>query len=259
MGASAGEVEIIRDGPVMHIRLNRAHKLNAVTRAMYDAITEALGVAEVDDGITVVVISGAGDAFCAGNDLADFLAYPPASTDAPAFRFLYAISSATKVLVAAVHGAVVGVGATMLLHCDFVVAARNTSLSVPFVELGLVPEAASTLLLPRAVGHARAAELLLLGNPIDAETAAQWGLVNRVVDAAELMAAAGAIASRIASLPAASVRLTKALLKGDQSAVARRIEQEGAVFLDRLRGDDFQQKAATFLANRADRRAPPSG
>jgi len=254
MGAPVPEVEVSRAGAVMHVRLARADKLNALTWAMYGALTGAIAEAETDDAIGVVLFSGAGDAFCAGNDLADFLASEPVDTQGPAFRFLHAISSARKVLIAAVHGAVVGVGTTMLLHCDLVVAARSARLSVPFVELGLIPEAASTLLLPRTVGHLRATELLLLGDPVGAETALQWGLVNRVVDDADLMETAGAIAARVASLPSAAVRLSKALLKDDRPGVALRIEQEGVVFLERLRSAEFRQRAAAFLASRATRR-----
>ena len=147
------EITINRIGRTLHIRLDRTDKRNAVTRSMYEAMTEAIAIAETDPTIRTVLFSGAGDAFCAGNDLNDFVGDPPTRMDSPAFRFLLAISTAQKILVAAVHGAAVGVGTTMLLHCDLVVAGRSAKLSLPFVALGLVPEAASTLLLPRAIGH----------------------------------------------------------------------------------------------------------
>jgi enoyl-CoA hydratase/carnithine racemase len=143
------EITVSRIGCAVHIRLDRAGKRNAITRSMYDAMAEAIVEAEADETIRAVLFSGAGEAFCAGNDLNDFVADPPTGMDSPGFRFLRAISTAEKVLVAAVHGSAVGVGTTMLLHCDLVVAARSARLSLPFVTLGLVPEAASTLLLPR--------------------------------------------------------------------------------------------------------------
>jgi enoyl-CoA hydratase/carnithine racemase len=151
------EITVSRIGRALHVRLDRAAKRNAITRSMYDAVTEAIVEAEADEAIRAVLFTGAGEAFCAGNDLNDFVADPPTGMDSPAFRFLRAISTAEKVLIASVHGSAVGVGTTMLLHCDLVVAARSARLSLPFVTLGLVPEAASTLLLPRAIGHLRSA------------------------------------------------------------------------------------------------------
>jgi enoyl-CoA hydratase/carnithine racemase len=183
----ANEIEVTRSGPVLNICLNRAASRNALTWAMYEVMSEALADAETDAAIRVIQFSSAGDGFCAGNDLGAFLADPPSNLDSAAFRFQRTIPTVSKVLVAAVHGAAVGVGTTLLLHCDLAVAARSARLSLPFVNLGLVPEAASTLLLPRAVGHLPAVELLLLGKPIDAETALRWGLVNRVVDDDALM------------------------------------------------------------------------
>jgi enoyl-CoA hydratase/carnithine racemase len=240
-------VAISRTDRTLHIRLDRPDKRNAVTRAMCDAMTEAIAQAESDDAVRVVLFSGAGDAFCAGNDLNDFLAEPPTSTDSPAFRFLHAISTASKVLVAAVHGSVVGIGMTMLLHCDLVVAARSARLSLPFIKLGLVPEAASTLLLPRAIGHLRAAELVVLGDPIDAATALQWGLVNRVADDETLLTVASEFTSRIGSLPPSAVRLSKQLLKDDRAGIAPRIQQEGNLFLAQLRGPEFHEAGTAFL------------
>ena len=242
------EITVNRAGRALHIRLDRADKRNAVTRSMYEAMTEAIAIAETDPAIRAVLFSGAGDAFCAGNDLNDFVGDPP--TGMEAFRFLRAISTAQKVLVAAVHGAAVGIGTTLLLHCDLVVAVRSARLSLPFVALGLVPEAASTLLLPRAVGHLRAAELLLLGEPIDAETALRWGLVNRIVDDERLIDAAMELVTRVASLPPAAVRLTKQLLKDDRGGVGVRIEQEADIFVDRLKSPEFQEAVSAFLEKR---------
>ena len=245
------EITVSRTGRTLHIRLDRADKRNAVTRSMYEAMVDAIAEAETDETIRAVLFSGAGDGFCAGNDLNDFLADPPTGMDSPAFRFLGAISTAKKVLVAAVHGAAVGIGTTMLLHCDLVLAARSAKLSLPFVTLGLVPEAASTLLLPRAIGHLRAAQLLLLGQPIDAETALHWGLVNRVVDDATLIDVAIETVTRICSLPPSAVRLSKQLLKDDGGDVATRIEREASIFVDRLTAPEFQEAANAFLEKRA--------
>jgi enoyl-CoA hydratase/carnithine racemase len=225
----ANEIEVTRSGPVLNICPNRPASRNALTWAMYEVMSEALADAETDAAMRVIQFSGAGDGFGAGNDLGAFLAAPPSNLDSPAFRFLRTISTVSKVLVAAVHGAAVGVGTTLPLHCDLAVAARSARLSLPFVNLGLVPEAASTLLLPRAVGHLPAAELLLLGKPIDAETALRWGLVNRVVDDDGLMAIVEELISDIVTLPPAAVRRSKALLKDDQAGVAQRIEQEGTI------------------------------
>jgi enoyl-CoA hydratase/carnithine racemase len=246
----AQEITVNRIGRAFHIRLDRADKRNAVTRSMYEAMTEAIAIAETDPAIRAVLFSGAGGAFCAGNDLNDFVGDPPTGMESPAFRFLRAVSTAQNFLVAAVHGAAVGIGTTMLLHCDLVVAARSAKLSLPFVALGLVPEAASTLLLPRAVGHLRATELLLLGEPIDAETALRWGLVNRIVDDERLIDAAMELVTRVASLPPAAVRLTKQLLKDDRGGVGVRIEQEADIFVDRLKAPEFQEAASAFLEKR---------
>ena len=246
----AQEITVNRIGRAFHIRLDRADKRNAVTRSMYEAMTEAIAIAETDPAIRAVLFSGAGGAFCAGNDLNDFVGDPPTGMESPAFRFLRAVSTAQKVLVAAVHGAAVGIGTTMLLHCDLVVAARSAKLSLPFVALGLVPEAASTLLLPRAVGHLRATELLLLGEPIDAETALRWGLVNRIVDDERLIDAVMELVTRVASLPPSAVRLTKQLLKDDRGGVAVRIEQEADIFVERLKAPEFQEAASAFLEKR---------
>jgi enoyl-CoA hydratase/carnithine racemase len=244
------EITVSRIGHALHIRLDRADKRNAVTRSMYEAMVDAIAEAEIDETIRAILFSGAGDGFCAGNDLNDFLAGPPTGTDGPGFRFLRAISTAKKVLIAAVHGAAVGIGTTMLLHCDLVIAARSAKLSLPFVTLGLVPEAASTLLLPRAIGHLRATELLLLGEAIDADTALRWGLVNRVVEDETLIDVAIEMVTRVGSLPPSAVRLTKQLLKDDRGGVAARIEQEASIFMDRLKAPEFQEAARAFLEKR---------
>ena len=168
-----------RDG-ILRIEINRPDKKNALTAAMYQAMADALTAADADPKVRVVLIHGKSDLFTAGNDLQDFLDNRPRDEDRPAFQFLRNISRAQKPIVAAVAGAAVGIGTTMLLHCDLVYAAPNTRLQLPFVNLGLVPEAASSLLLPALVGYQRAAELLLLCEPFSAQTAKEIGLVNAV-------------------------------------------------------------------------------
>jgi enoyl-CoA hydratase/carnithine racemase len=187
-----------REGAVQRIQINRPEKKNALTADMYAFIAQAIKAADADAGVRVVLIHGAGDAFTAGNDLQDFLAHPPRTADAPVIRFLDAVSHAEKPLVAAVSGVAVGVGTTMLLHCDLVYAAEGTKFALPFVNLGLCPEAASSFLLPAIVGYQRAAELLLLGETFDAAQAHEIGIVSAVVPAELLMERAGEAARKLA-------------------------------------------------------------
>ena len=211
-----------KDG-VLRIEIDRPDKKNALTAAMYQAMADALNAAEADSKARVVLIHGKSDLFTAGNDLQDFLDNRPRDENRPAFQFLRSISRAQKPIVAAVAGAAVGIGTTMLLHCDLVYAAPNARLQLPFVNLGLVPEAASSLLLPALVGYQRAAELLLLGEPFSAQTAKDIGLVTAVVAEDLLLETALAQAKKLAQKPAVSVRLTKRLMK--RSFVAAMAEQ----------------------------------
>lgn len=250
METSPQEVCLSRTGHVLHIRLNRPDKRNALSQSMYDAMADAMVLAETDEAIRAVLFSGAGEAFCAGNDLHDFLAHPPEGTEGPAFRFLRNISCATKVLVAAVQGNAVGVGTTLLLHCDLIIAGQSARFSLPFVRMGLIPEAASTLLLPRTIGYCRAAELLLLGEAIDATTALQWGLVNRVVEDPILMEVAQELTTRVSMQPPATLRITKTLLRDDSSGVAQRLGQEGRIFAARLKSPEAKEAVTAFLEKR---------
>jgi len=206
-------VVITRADNVLEIRLDRPEKKNALTRAMYDAMADAFEQADADPALRVALLTGTGDTFTSGNDITDFQSRGAVDGRSSASRFLPAISSMRKPLVAAVNGTAVGVGTTMLAHCDLIVAARSARFVMPFTSLGLVPEAASSLLFPRLLGNQRASALLLLGEPLDAETALQWGFVNRVVDDAALMDAARELARRLAALPPQAVRLTKRLLR----------------------------------------------
>jgi enoyl-CoA hydratase/carnithine racemase len=239
------------EGGVLRIQFNRAEKKNAITAAMYQALAHALRNAERDNAVRVALLHGAPDAFTAGNDLQDFLANPPHSADAPAFQFLRAIHDFPKPLVAAVSGLAVGVGTTMLLHCDVVYCALGTRFSMPFVNLGLCPEAGSSFLLPRLAGYQRAAELLLLGEPFPAETAKEIGLVNAIVPAEALVATAMATARKLAAKPAASLRETKMLMKqGIHEAVKLAMGDETEAFRERLASPEAKEAFTAFLEKR---------
>src|SRR5882724_11990655 len=207
---------VSRADGVCELRLNRPDKRNAITFAMYDALWEAMVRAEADDSVRAILLSGAGASFTAGNDLKDFVSHPPSGGEHGPVRFIRLLPKIRKILVAAVHGSTVGIGVTMLLHCDLVLAARSARLSMPFVKLGLVPEAASSLLLPRLIGHQRAAELLLLGTPIDSAAALNFGLVNRVVEDDMLLEEARTLARTVAEQPAGALRATKQLLRSER-------------------------------------------
>jgi enoyl-CoA hydratase/carnithine racemase len=236
---------------VTTITFNRPDKKNALTLAMYDAIVDALAAANADPAVRVVVLTGAGDAFTSGNDLIDFMQNPPDLTgESPVSRFLAAISSFPKILVAAVNGLGVGVGMTMLLHCDLVYAADTAKLSMPFTQLGLVPEAASSLLVPAMIGHRKAAELFLFGDAIDAAKAATLGFVNEVVPGPSLADHVAARARRLANAAPTALRLTKQLMKPYIADVAQRMRDEGALFGEQLRGPEFAEAVAAFFAKR---------
>ncbi|MBE2186725.1 MAG: enoyl-CoA hydratase/isomerase family protein [Rhodothermales bacterium] len=233
---------------ILNLRLNRPEKKNALTVEMYAALADALAEANTD-GTRVVVLAGEGGALTAGNDLADFMARPPTGPDSPVFRFLRALADLAVPLVVAVRGPAVGVGTTLLLHADLAYAADDAVFLTPFTALGLVPEAASSLLLPQRIGPAKAAELLLLGRKMLADEAAACGLINAVV--ADPDAAAHAAAERLAALPADAVRQTKALLRKPlRDAVDAALEAEGAVFLDRLHADDTRAILGAWLSGR---------
>ena len=240
---------------VLEIRFNRADKKNAFTEAMYVGIVEALERAEADASIRVILLSGEGGAFSAGNDLQDFMQNPPDLDDkadaGPVMRFMRALSTTRKIVVAAVQGPAVGVGATLLLHCDLVLAADNARLSFPFINLGLVPEFGSTLLLPQRIGYHQAAELTLLGEPVDAAAAQRLGLVNRVVPLAELQEAAQGLVRKLAAKAPAALLLTKQLLKSATGSVPERIVEEAGHFARRLRTAEFNEAATAFFEKRA--------
>ncbi len=247
------QVIVTRDAAVCEVRLNRPGKRNALTLEMYGALADALASFEADERLRVLLLSGEGACFTAGNDLRDFLSGPPLDApDHPTVRFVRALAGLTKAAVAAVHGPTVGLGVTLLLHCDLVVAAeRSTRLIAPFVTLGLVPEAASTLLLPALMGHQRAAEMLLLGEPFDAEAARQWGLVNRVVADESLMEEARTLARALACRPPEALRATKRLLRrGRTHDVSGRMDEELREFAVRVKSGEFEAAARAFFEKR---------
>ncbi|HJS92566.1 MAG TPA: enoyl-CoA hydratase-related protein [Steroidobacteraceae bacterium] len=258
--SAAQQVLVTRRQHVCEVRLNRPEKRNALTADMYSALIEAFAQAEADDEIRVLLLSGEGACFTAGNDLKDFLNAPSVvGPDHVISRFLKALSGFDKILIAAIHGTTVGIGATLLLHCDLVIAAaRSTRIMMPFVQLGLVPEAASTLLLPRLVGHQRAAELFLLGESLDAPAAKECFLVNRVVDDEGLMEQARTLAEAAARQPPEAVGATKRLMRlGESAEIAARIQEELAVFAARLGSAEFAAAAQAFFGKSSGR--PPGG
>lgn len=246
------EIVVERDGSVLTLRMNRPEKRNALTHVMYAGLGDGLEQAAADPGVRVVVIAGSGGHFTAGNDLNDFLASPPRDgSERPVGRFLRLISSFPKPLVAAVEGVAVGVGTTMLLHCDLVYAADTAKLQLAFVNLGLVPEAASSLLLPRVVGHARAAEMLMFGEALGAADAERYGIVNRVVPATELDALVRERAATLAAKPAGALRSTKKLLRYATTAtVADRMAEEGELFAAGLQSPEAREAMTAFMEKR---------
>lgn len=236
---------------VMTLTLNRPERKNSVTAAMYGAMADALAQAGADPELRVVVLQGHETIFSAGNDIGDFLHQPPAGKDSPVFRFLRGIATFPKPLVAAVCGPAVGVATTLLFHCDLVYAGDNAAFSMPFVNLGLCPEAASSLLVPQMLGYHRAAEALLLGEPFMAEAALEVGLVNRVVPPTEANGAAQAVARKLAAKPLASLVETKRLMKkGQQQLLLQQMEEEGASF-GRMLGEPAAREAfGAFMEKR---------
>ncbi len=244
-------VKIGREGAVQTIRLDRPEKKNALTGAMYAALAEALNSANVDDDIAVTVILGQPGIFCAGNDIVDFLAASHGGAILHGFEFLKALVESEKPLIAAADGPAVGIGTTLMFHCDLVFASPRAVMQTPFVDLGLVPEAGSSLLGPRVLGHARAFELLVLGAPWSAEQAKEAGLVNAVVPPEELESAALQAADALAKKPREGVRLARRLLRGDPAAIKTRMQEEGALFLRRIKSDEAAAAFAAFLKKSA--------
>ena len=242
------DVFISNEGPVRKIRMNRPEKKNALTLAMYEAMAGAIEDAGKTDGVKCLIIAGAPDVFCAGNDLNDFIVMARSGAlGAPIVRFLHTLARCEKPIVAAVSGAAVGVGTTMLLHCDQVIASDSAVLLTPFVSLGLLPEAGSSLIAPRLMGHTRAFSLLVMGKPLTADEARSAGIINTVVPAAELDGQALAVAREIAALPTESVIAARRLMRGSVEEIIARIDAEVEAFKTRLASPEAQKLLAAFL------------
>lgn len=237
---------------VLTLTFDRPEKKNAFTLAMYEGLVRHLGTAAQDPEVRVVVLTGAGDAFSSGNDLMDFMnAVPADPIDNPIIQFLMALVDLDKPLVAGVRGAAVGIGTTILLHCDLAYASETARFRLPFVNLGLVPEGGSSLLLPRMAGHVRAAEMLMLGEPFDASIAAEVGLVNRVVADDALDGHVRARARALADQPAGALREAKLLLRGPQRDDLKRvIRSEAELFMRRLRSPEAMEAFSAFFDKR---------
>ncbi len=245
------DIEVTKQHGVMILRLNRVQKRNAITAAMYLAMAQAIAEAEGDAAVKVMLLAGHPQIFTAGNDLNDFLKNPPVRADSPVFLFMHQLVAATKPVVAAVSGAAVGIGTTLLLHCDLVFAADNARFSLPFVQLGLCPEFASSLLLSQSAGFHHAAEKLLLGESFDAVEAQQMGLVNRIVSVDTLSSFALMQAAKLAALPPNSVRMTKHLMKANNRAmIVDRMAEENAAFSTMLQEAEAQNALSAFIEKR---------
>ncbi len=238
-------------GNVLRVQLNRPAKKNAMTLAMYAALAEELDRADKNDDVRVVLVHGAGDSFTAGNDIADFVSHPPGPGDSPQTRFLDALIRFSKPLVAAVHGIAVGGGTTMLLHFDFVYAAESTRFQIPFINLALVPELASSYTLPRQVGYLHAAELIFLGEPFNAARAKELGLVTAVIPDQNVWDKATEIAISLARKPAEALRACKKLIKApEQDSIRQAVTRELSDFAVRVRSAEAKEAFAAFLEKR---------
>ena len=241
-----------REGGLLTLRLNRVDKKNALTRAMYNRMAEVLDAANADRTVRVVLITGGPECFTSGNDVADFLQAPPTGMDSPVFQFMRALFDFEKPVVAAVAGPAVGIGTTLLLHCDLVYVSRDAKLRTPFVNLGLCPEFGSSLLLPQLLGPARAAEVLLLGEPFTGTQAAEWGIAGAALeDGASTLAKAREMALRFLDLAPSAVADSKRLMRAPGREQLRKvIEEEGALFGQRLRSPEAIEALSAFMQRR---------
>ena len=236
---------------VATLAFDRPDKKNAITRAMYQSLSDGLTTAANDKSVRAIVITGEGGIFTAGNDVEEFLKYPPQPGDSHVTLFMNALRDAEKPVIASVSGMAIGIGTTLLMHCDLVYAAENARFAMPFAQLGLCPEFASSCLFPRLAGYQRAAEKLLLGEPFDASEAERMGLVNRVLPAEELMPFVHTQLTKLAALPSESLRITKQLMKADvQMPLAAAMQVEMQHFMRMLNGPDAKEAFAAFLDKR---------
>ena len=236
---------------VATIEIARPEKKNALTMAMYTAMAEALRAAQMDGAVRAILITGQPGVFTSGNDLEDFMQRPPQGMDSPVFQFMLALLECEKPVIAAVTGAAIGIGTTMLLHCDFAYVSDEARLAMPFVGLGLVPEYGSSLLVSQLMGHAKAAEKLLLGDPFTGADAVECGIANAVLPTSEVVNHARRIAERFNALPPGAVRDTKRLMRAPQREQVRAvIANEAAIFSERLRSPEAQEAFQAFFQKR---------
>ena len=245
------EIELSNAGGILSFTFNRLEKKNAITSAMYQTLADGVRDGENDPTVRVIVIAGQPQIFTAGNDLEDFMKNPPSGAQSPVFQFMQQMIACSKPVIAAVAGPAVGIGTTLLLHCDLVYAAENAKFSMPFSQLGLCPEFASSLLLPQLAGERRAAEKLLMGEAFLAPEAAAMGLVNRVLPVEELMPFVALQAAKLAALPASSVRTTKRLMRAGQvAAIKARITEENQAFSAMLLAPEAKEAFTAFFEKR---------
>ena len=245
------EIAISKEGGILAIEFNRPEKKNAITGAMYLAMAGALKEAEADASVRAILITGKPEVFTAGNDLEDFLKNPPRGLDSPVSQFMHALSGVGKPVVAAVAGNAVGIGTTLLMHCDLVYAADNAKFALPFTQLGLCPEFCSSVLLPRLAGYARAAEKLMLGEAFGADEALAMGLVSKVLPVDQLFAHARMQAAKLVALPATSIRLTKRLMKEhDGASLNATMVEEMRHFSEMLQAPEAKEAFQAFFEKR---------
>lgn len=247
------EIAIWRDGPIQVLRIARPEKKNALTGAMYGALADAIEAGDADDTIAAHILTGSGGVFTAGNDIGDFLATARGTggLDKNVVRFIRLLPLIKKPLIAAVDGNAIGIGTTLLFHCDLVYAAPDATFATPFLDLGVVPEAASSLLMPARMGYTRAFAMLALGDPMSADDALAAGFVNAIVPASDLEATAVTAAKRLAAKPPEALAIARRLMRGDPELVLARMDEEVAAFRERLRSPEAIEAFTAFFEKRA--------
>ncbi len=243
-------IQVKTTGALLEITFNRPDRKNALNNAMYETLAQVIGAAEADPAIRCILFTGAPGAFSAGNDVKEFISVPPVTDDAPVWGMLRALNASSKVLIAAVNGMAIGIGATMLLHCDLVLAASAATFQLPFINLAIVPEAASSMLLPRLIGHQRTMQMMLLGEQIDSAQALAWGWVNRVVEPDALLPAARALAEAILAKPPLALRTIKRLVKSETATVQERMREENAALAERIVSAEGKEAIAALIEKR---------
>jgi enoyl-CoA hydratase/carnithine racemase len=246
------EIAIWRDGPVQILRIARPEKKNALTGAMYGALADAIEAGDADDTIAAHILTGSGGVFTAGNDIGDFLATARGTggLDKKVLRFIRLLPVVKKPLIAAVDGNAIGIGTTLLFHCDLVYAAPDATFATPFLDLGVVPEAASSLLMPARMGYTRAFAMLALGDPLSADDALAAGFVNAIVPASDLEATALAAAKRLSAKPPEALAVARRLMRGDPEIILARMDEEVAAFRERLRSPEAVEAFTAFFEKR---------